>query len=315
MVPITFSFDTAGPMTRSVRDAAILMDIMSKPNQEESLAKGLGGDFLQGRRIGVMRFAVGTNAGVAALFEDALQALKAEGAILVEIEAFHPPKEWRKSAKLVAGAEFDFTLNKYLAGTDLGKVSVRNLDDLIRFNQQTPREALWLFDQARIEGAAAGPNVDDAKYQESLALVRRFAREDGIDAMLREHEVELLVAPSRGPAPMIDIIYGDQAHGSVGAGYLAATAGYPNLTVPMGFLNGLPIGLDFMGPSGSDGQVLAAGFDFEQATHHIRAPTYLPGVMSVPAIKEVTEGIAPGRSAVTSSRKSGLVELEKDTAR
>lgn len=311
IVPIALSFDTAGPMTRSVRDAAILLTAMASGEGARDFTRALDASFLRGRRIGVMRFAVGGNRDVAALFDAALTTLEAQGAVLVEIEQFAPSDGFREASRRVAQAEFRHGLDRYLAGTDSAKVAVRSLADLVRFNEETPGEALSLFDQARLQAALAGHSIDDPDYAEALALVRRATRHEGIDRMLAQHRVELLVAPSRGPAPLIDMIYGDQSHGDIGAGYLAALSGYPNLTVPMGKVHGLPIGIDFMSGAGRDADVLAAGYAFEQAAPRPTSPTYLDSEMSGPSLREAVHG-ASGADAAIAADEGAMRPLLDD---
>ncbi|SIN64745.1 amidase [Parasphingorhabdus marina DSM 22363] len=286
IVPISTSQDTAGPMTRSVRDAALMLTAMVTDKGRPNFVSALDRNFLKGKRIGVMRFAIGRNAGVAKLFDEALKVLEAEGAILMDIESFDRPEGFSRASRMVTQVEFKHTINRYLRSTDPDKVTVRSLEQLIAFNRETPEEALVLFNQARFLAAQARPDVTDPDYLSALHLVQKATRQDGIDKMLKDHDVEILVAPSRGPAYIIDAIYGDQSHGGIGAGYIAAIAGYPNMTVPMGSLHGLPIGLDLMSSHGRDSDVLAAGYAYEQASGKIVTPGYLQDVFEVPAIGE-----------------------------
>lgn len=290
IVPITFSFDTAGPMTRSVHDAAVLLTAMASGEGAMDFTDALDENYFEGRRIGILRFAVGHNRDVATLFEKALATLEMRGAILVEIENLALPDGFREASRLVAQAEFRHAIDRYLSSTDKATVKVRTLEDLVRFNKKMPGEALGLFDQARLEGALAGPSIDDPDYLDALALVQAATRDEGIDRLMTEHDVDVLVAPSRGPAPLIDMIYGDQAHGDVGAGYLAALSGYPNITVPMGEVHALPIGIDFMSGPGRDASILAAGYAFEQASLAIIAPKFLENDMIVGSLRDPVIG-------------------------
>lgn len=227
---------------------------------------------------------IGRNAGVEKLFDEALKVLEAEGAILVNIESFDRPEGFSRAARTVTQVEFKHAINRYLKSTDPKKVTIRTLEQLITFNQETPEEALFLFNQARFIAAQARPGLDDPEYKSARDLVQKATRKDGIDRMLSEYNVEVLVAPSRGPAYIIDAIYGDQSHGGIGADYIAAIAGYPNMTVPMGSVHGLPIGLDFMSGNRRDSGVLAAGYAYEQASGKIVTPGYLPDLFAVPAV-------------------------------
>ena len=291
IVPISSSQDTAGPMTRSVRDAAMMLTAMATGEGRQDFAATLDDQFLNGRRIGVMRFAIGNSPEVAALFDDAMATLEAEGAILVDVDSFTRPEGYGDASRFLTQAEFKHTLNEYLATTDPAKVSVRTLEDLIAFNQNTPEEALFLFDQARMVGSQARPGLDDPGYKAAVELLRRATGPEGIDKMLADHNVDILVSPSRGPAFIIDAIYGDQSPGGIGAGYIAAVAGYPNMTVPMGTVHGLPIGIDFMSGKGRDADVLSmsttAGYDYEQAANKIATPAYRRNAFDVNEIGRV----------------------------
>lgn len=289
IVPISSSQDTAGPMTRSVRDAAIMLTAMATGDDKQDFVAALDENYLNGKQVGVMRFAVGPNDKVAALFDEALTTLEAQGAILVDIEHFDRLDGYRQASRFVTQTEFKHTLNEYFATTDPAEVAVRTLEDLIAFNRNTPEEALSLFDQERMTAAQERPGVSDPEYKAAAALAQRATRQEGIDKMLAEYDVDILISPSRGPAFIIDAVYGDQSPGGIGAGYIAAVAGYPNMTVPLGAVNGLPVGIDFMSGKGRDADVLAAGYDYEQATKKIVTPKYLENALSVPEISRIMQ--------------------------
>lgn len=293
IVPISSSQDTAGPMTRSVRDAAIMLTAMATGEGKQDFVAALDENYLNGKRIGVMRFAIGRNENVAALFDEALATLEAQGAILVDIERFDRLDGYRQASRFVTQTEFKHTLNEYFATTDPAEVPVRTLEDLIAFNRNAPEEALFLFDQERMTVAQERPDVDDPEYKASAALAQRATRQEGIDKMLAEYDVDILISPSRGPVFIIDAVYGDQSPGGIGAGYIAAVAGYPNMTVPLGAVNGLPVGIDFMSGKGRDADVLAAGYDYEQASKKIVTPKYLDDALGVP---EVARAMRPKRT-------------------
>jgi len=273
-------------MTRTVRDTAIMLTAMATGEGKQDFTKRLDENFLDGKRVGVLRFAIGRNPEIITLFDEALETIKDQGAILVDIDEFDLPEGYGAASGFVLQAEFKHTLNEYLATTDPAEVSVRTLEDLIAFNRETPQEAIFLFNQARMKASQARPGIDDEGYKKAQKLVQRATRDDGIDRMLGEYNVDILIAPSRGPTFIIDPIHGDQAPGGTGAGYIAAVAGYPNMTVPMGTTKGLPIGIDFMSGKGRDGDVLAAGYDYEQASQKIVTPTYLENSLGVRAIGE-----------------------------
>ncbi|MEL7481272.1 MAG: amidase [Pseudomonadota bacterium] len=283
IVPISSTQDTAGPMTRTVRDAALMLTAMATGEGATDFAAALDEDYFAGTRIGVLKFAEGGNAEVTARFADVLAALEAQGAILVEIEENDLPDNYWSDAFLVLQAEFKHTLNEYLADA-APAVTARTLTDVIAFNKENADTELYIFNQDIMEMSEAQPPLTDETYIAARDNILTASRDNGIDKFLSENEVELLVAPTRGPAFLIDAINGDQFGGGVGAGYLAAIAGYPQITVPMGFVRGLPVGVSFIGTAGQDADVLSAGYAYEQATHLIEAPTYLSSAEEVDAV-------------------------------
>ncbi len=271
IIPISRSQDTAGPMTRTVRDSALLLSAIagsdpSDPSTAEADARRedyvarLEAGSLRGVRLGVMRFASGF--GTEQAFEQALATLRSQGAILVDIDEFEGRGEISRNEFAVLMAEFKAGLNAYLATTP-PSVATRSLADVIDFNRAHAAVEMPLFGQELFE-QAEGTAIDDA-YRQARATSLRLAGEEGIDRMLGEHRVVALVGPTMPPAWLIDTVHGDQYPGA-GAGGLAAVAGYPHLTVPMGAVRGLPVGLSFIGPKYSDGLILSLGFAFEQAS-------------------------------------------------
>ncbi|MEO1473774.1 MAG: amidase, partial [Pseudomonadota bacterium] len=280
IVPISFTQDTAGPMTRTVRDAAIMLNAMAT-GSDVDVAGGLNDGALADKRIGVLRFAAGPNEEVNALFTDALAAMEAQGATLIDIEDLDLPDGYWEGEGLVLRAEFKHTLNEYLATTDPEEVPVRTLTDLITFNEKNAEIELAIFNQDLFSEAEALPGLDDGDYQAALAKILKASREDGIDKWLTEQNLDGLVAPSYTAAFLVDAVHGDNFNGGTGAGYMAAIAGYPHLTVPMGMVRGLPVGLSFMASAGQDAEVLAMGYAYEQATQHISEPAYLKNAEGV----------------------------------
>lgn len=275
IVPISSTQDTAGPMTRSVRGAAMMLNAMATGEGKTDYVAGLNDTALNGKRIGVLRFAEGSNEEVVALYYKALEVLKAQGAELVDINELDIPNEYWRNEGFVLRAEFKDTLNKYLASTDPREVPVRTLEELIAFNEANAGIELFIFDQSIFEESQEQPDLDDEGYLAAVEGIVKAAGENGIDKMLADFDVEMVVSPSRGPAFMIDAVNGDTfGGGGAGAGHLAAVAGYPHITVPMGTVRGLPVGLSFMGTAGDDANVLAAGYDYEQATNLIAEPQF-----------------------------------------
>ncbi len=285
VVPISHTQDTPGPMVRSVRDAAILLAAMAGSDPADpATAKAdamradyvaaLKPDALKGARIGVMRFAAGFHPETETVFEAALAALKAQGAVLVDIKAFPNTVAIRGYERTILQTELKSDLGAYLASTDPKAVPSRTLADLIAFNTAHASAEMPLFAQELFESSQDTKGVTDPEYVKAVADAHRFAGPEGIDAMLKSADVVALIAPTLGPAGMIDPILRDRSIGG-GAGGPAAISGYPHLTVPMGNVSGLPVGLSFIGPAWSEAKLLALGYAFEQATHARKPPLYL----------------------------------------
>lgn len=270
IVPISHSQDTAGPMTTSVADAALLMNAIAGTDPADpataeadkrkvDFTAGLAKASLKGLRLGVMRKQAGSHPALLALFEQALADLKAAGAELVDID-FEPAPEAGREEFTVLLYELREDMGAYLRSLP-GTATPRSLADLIAFNKATPEELRW-FGQDIFE--LAETTTDKAAYEAARASSLKRAGADGIDRLLRENRVSMLIAPTDGPAWPIDPVLGDH-FSSVGAGGLAAVAGYPHLTVPMGAVEGLPIGLSFIGAKWTDAQILTAGAAYERA--------------------------------------------------
>jgi amidase len=283
IVPISSTQDTAGPMTRSVRDAAIMLTAMATGDGATDFAARLSDTSLEGKRVGVLRFAVGSHPAVAARFEEALEVLKAQGATLVDISDLNLPDGYGAGETMVLQVEFKHTLNEYLADAAPG-VTHRTLKDVIAFNNDNADVELALFDQSIMDASEARPGIDDPAYIEARDKIVKASGPDGIDKFLADNNVDVLVAPSFGPSWLVDGVYGDNTLGNAGAGYLAAIAGYPHLTVPMGTVRELPVGLSFMSTSGDDANVLSYGYDYEQASDRIVTPKFHRNLDSIPAV-------------------------------
>ncbi len=283
IVPISHSQDTAGPMTLTVRDAAAVMTAIAgsdpaDPATVEADARKtdyvatLSPGALKGKRIGVMRDRVGDRADIAALFDAALKQMEGLGATLVEIA------DSRKGSEGLGAAEFEILLTELKAdmaawlGTLPNANAPRSLADLIAFNKANPEELKW-FDQSLFEMAESKGGLDSPAYLAAREKAARLAGPEGIDRLLKTHGVDLLVGVTNGPAWISDLAKGDSYSGP-GTSQLPAVAGYPHLTVPMGAVEGLPIGISFIGTKWSDADVLAAGYAYEQASKKRVTPTY-----------------------------------------
>ena len=298
IVPISHSQDTAGPMTRTVEDAAIVLTVIAGSDPLDAATAeadarkvdyraALDAGSLNGARIGVARFLTGYSASTDAVFEANLQTMREAGAVLVEITEGPDMNAIGEAELEVLLFELKHDLNAYLASTDPVQVPTRTLADVIAFNERTPRE-LALFGQELFLLAEAKGGLDDPAYVTARATSLRLAGAEGIDRLLREHGVVALVAPTTGPAWTTDVINGDHYAGA--ASTLPAVAGYPHLTVPMGFVRGLPVGISFIGGQWDDARVLSLGYAFEQRTHALRPPSF---AQSIDAMDETAPFLAP----------------------
>ena len=293
IVPISHSQDTPGPLAVDVRMAALLLGAMAGSDPTDpataaadlrrtDYAAALDPRALKGQRIGVMRFVGGWSKPVDMLFEQALAVLQAQGAVLVDVAE---PKDRRligPAETRVLRTELKADLNAYLATTP-ASVKTRTLVDLIAFNTAHAETELGLFEQENFLAAQASGGLDDPAYIFARMLAQRLAGPGGIDAMLKAGGVVALVAPTAAPAWFIDAVNGDKSAGN-GAGGLAAVAGYPHLTVPMGAVKGLPVGLSFIGPAWSEALLLALGYAYEQAAKAKVTPTFAPSIESMPEV-------------------------------
>jgi amidase len=272
VVPISHSQDTAGPMANSVFDAAMLLTAIAGSDSADAataeadahavdFTAGLDTADLAGKRIGVLRNQVGSNAQVTALFEQALADLRAAGAVLVEID-YTPEESMGDDEYTVLLYELRKDLGAYLRGSP-ADIPVRSLQDVIAFNEAHADTELRWFGQDIFE--LAEMTTDREAYEQARANSFRLAGPEGIDRLLAEHDVAFLIAPTEGPAWPIDLVLGDHFAPGIGAGSLAAIAGYPHLTVPMGDVEKLPVGLSFIGARWHDHAILQAGAAYERA--------------------------------------------------
>jgi len=283
IVPISSSQDVAGPMTKTVEGAALMLTAMATGPEKTDYVAALNVNALSGKKIGVLRFAQGSNRDIIALFDRAMKELQSAGANVVEVAEFKEPDGFWENARTVLECEFKVTVDAYLAGA-APAVTARSLEALIAFNKDHADIELALFDQSLFEKSLKCSGLDDAKYVAARDLVQRVTRADGIDRLLREHGVAALVSPSGPVAPRVDPINGDVWPAWAGAGWMAAIAGYPHLTVPMGDVDGIPVGLSFIGARNDDANVLTLGYAYEQRTKLRREPAYLRDAEERPEI-------------------------------
>lgn len=291
VIPISHSQDTPGPMTRSVADAAIMLTAMAGSDPHDSATApadekrtdylaAIRGASLKGKRLGVLRYATGLHSDDDALFEKTLKRLSEAGAELVEIKDFQPAKTLGVDEGIVLFTELKADLDAYLSTTP-PQVRTRSLSDVIAFNQNTHRE-LALFGQDAFEFAATTKGLSDPVYLKARHDSLRAAGQEGIDALIAKYRLDALIGPTYGPAAFSDILQGSDAHGRIGE--IAAIAGYPHLTVPMGLLHGLPVGFSFIGPAWSEAKLLSLGAAFEALIGGRRPPTYAPSVEAMPDV-------------------------------
>jgi len=298
IVPISHSQDTAGPIAADVAMAARVLGAIAGSDPADPATKqadahlsdylaALKPAALRGARIGVLRFATGWSAETDKLFAQALTVLQAQGATLVDITTLKDREEMEKAETLVLHTELKADLNNYLASTPPA-VNTRTLAQVIAFNQAHAGRELALFGQETFLKAEETKGLDDPAYLAARATSRRISGRDGIDALLEANHLDALVSPTMPPAWKIDAANGDQISGA-GAGNLAAVAGYPHLTVPMGAVMGLPVGLSIIGPAWSEARLLGFGFAFEQAAKAKVTPRLLPSIEGAVPIAPLLE--------------------------
>jgi len=283
IIPLAHSQDTAGPMARSVTDAAILLGCMAGPdagdaataasteNSHTDYTSFLDRDGLRGARVGLARKLFGSHPGVQKLMGEAIAELKRLGAEVIDLAdlPWHGKLDEHEFEVLLY--EFKADLNAYLAGLG-AHVQVHSLKDVIEFNNRNrDKEMPWFGQEIMLKAEEKGP-LSEAGYRSALEACRRLSRDEGIDAVVTQHRLDALVAPTTGPAHVTDLVHGDRDTG--GSTTPAAVAGYPSITVPAGFVSGLPVGLSFFGRAWSEARLLRLAFAFEQATRHRSRPTY-----------------------------------------
>jgi amidase len=287
IIPIAHSQDTAGPMGRTVSDAAVLLGVLAgvdPADSETALAATkahadyttfLDVDGLRGKRLGVARNFFGFHPKVDELMESALTEMKRCGAELVDPVTVPKPRELEGAEIEVLRYEMKADMNAYLAR--LGpNAPVHTLKEIIAFNEQHQAEELrWFGQEELIKSEAKGPLTDKA-YVEALAACRTLSRTEGIDRVMAQHRLDALIAPTSTPAHITDWVLGD--HGLGDSTTPAAVAGYPSITVPAGLVHGLPVGISFFGMAWSEPALLGIAFGFEQATRARRPPRFLDAI-------------------------------------
>lgn len=286
IIPISASQDTAGPMTRTVTDATWLLAAISGSDPRDPATKEadahllpdpstfLKTDALRGARVGVVRQSLtGYHAKTDALFEEALKTLTALGAEVIDPADIPHIDDYGRDESTVLHYEFKQGINDYLAA--LGpNAKMKNLEELIRFNEANKGRVMpWYGQEDFLKSQECGP-LTDKKYLDARAKCIRLSRKEGMDAVMAKHRLDVLVAPTGGPAWPTDPLTGDHFGGSSSSP--CAVAGYPHVTVPMGWMSDLPVGLSFMGLAWTEAKLLGYAFAYEQATKFRRAPKFIP---------------------------------------
>jgi amidase len=283
IIPISHSQDSAGPMCRTVRDAAILLGALTGVDPADSATTASAAkshtDYtqfcdpngLKGARIGVARKYFGFNDAVDALMEQSLDAMKKQGATLVDPANIETLGKFDESELLVLLYELKADLNNYLA--HLSNSAVHTLKDIIDFNDRNRQKEMPYFGQDLfLKAEAKGPLTEKA-YLDALEKNHQLARTEGIDATMDKYHLDAMVAPTAGPAWLTDLVNGD--HSAGGSSNAAAVAGYPNINVTAGFISGLPVGISFFGRAWSEPVLIRLAFAFEQATKARQSPRFL----------------------------------------
>jgi len=285
IIPISSSQDTAGPMARTVADAAALLGVIVGTDPRDAATalsrgriladytKALDAGALKGARLGVLRQAFGHNARVERLMHEAMAQLTRLGATLVDPVELKNASEVENAEWTVLQYEFKAGINDYLAS--LGAAARhRTLADLIAFNEAEREREMPFFGQEIFIACQKKGGLDSPEYLEAVATCRRLAASEGIDALMARHQLDAVIAPSGDPPSPIDLINGDHSTGG-GASTFPAVSGYPHVTVPAGQVFGLPVGLSFFGRAWSEPRLIGLAYAFEQATRHRQAPRFL----------------------------------------
>ena len=312
IIPIAHSFDTAGPMARSVTDAAMLLGALTGVDARDAACAGsarhmhkdyapfLDRDGLRGARIGVARDMAGNDARVLTIFECSLDVLRQHGAVLVDAVAV-------PNFNRLGGAQFEVMLYEFKAGLNAylaaparrasqapdtvrsARRSIRTLADVIAFNEANAEQVMPYFGQELLLAAQAKGALSSKVYRAALATCRRLSRRAGIDVPMKQHRLSAIVFPSGGPAGLVDPVHGDTSNWRVHSTSAAAVAGYPHVTVPAGYVGGapasqsaslpvgLPVGLSFIAKAWQEPMLIKLAYAFEQATLARVPPTFPEG--------------------------------------
>jgi len=286
IIPIAHSQDTPGPMARTVMDAAILLGAMvgvdpedaatksSKKHLLKDYTKNLVYDGMKGARIGVARSMSGSDPRIQKIFDHCIKVMKELGAEIIDPANVPNFDKFGETEVEVLHYEFKADLNEYLSSV-AKDVRVHSMDDVIRFNEENRDKVLQYFGQEHLIASQEKGSLKEKKYKSALAKNLRLTQREGLDKALKKYKLDAIVVPSGGPAWVIDLVNGDAINWDMESTSSAAVAGYPHITVPAGYVFGLPVGLSFISKPWNEARLLQLAFAFEQATQYRRQPRFL----------------------------------------
>lgn len=283
IIPISHSQDTAGPMARSVADAAVLLAAICGPDDSDPITAtteptsrpleqlALDAQSLGGARIGVARNYCGFHEGIDVLMSQTIENLRNAGAVVVDDLHLTPLSDIRPDETVVMTTEFKDGLNRYLTER-APKAMVRSLEDIIKFNQKNAEQVMPWFQQELLDLSQSRAGLENEIYLKALAVCRKLSREQGIDKLIIEHNLDAIIAPTTCTPWLIDWVNGDNRSG--GSACPAAVSGYPSVTVPAGYVHGLPVGVSFFSTAWQDARLLNLAYAYEQKTQNRVPPTF-----------------------------------------